>query len=66
MLSLDTLISLKETNNNTIAENLEIIRDKTKANVELEAENRVIDKLIMLCSSPAPVETNENISTIEE
>lgn len=46
MFSVDDLKLLKEQNEKAICENNEIIEQKRSQNQELEAENRVLDKLI--------------------
>jgi hypothetical protein len=48
MISLEDLIVVKEQNTKVIEENNAIIYEKEKANKELEAENRVFDKLIAM------------------
>ena len=48
MLEVSDLKILKETNEKIIVENNAIIEEKKVQNVELEAENRVFDKLIAL------------------
>ena len=55
MIEVNDLKTLKETNEKTIAENNAIIEEKKVQNNELEAENRVFDKLIKLYQ---PDETN--------
>ena len=60
MFTVDNLKSLKASNEALIAENLEIIRNKNKINADLEAENRVFDKLIDLCE-PAPITEHTEI-----
>lgn len=46
MIYLEDLIKAKEDNELAIESNKAIICEKEKANIELEAENRVFDKLI--------------------
>lgn len=48
MICLEDLVALKEQNEKTIVENDAIIYAKTEENVELAAENRVFDKLILV------------------
>lgn len=61
MICLEDLVALKEQNEKTIAENDAIIYAKQEENVELAAENRVFDKLILVEKAKA-----ENIEeTIE-
>lgn len=48
MICLEDLIVAKEQNAKVIEENKAIICEKEKANIELEAEIRVFDKLIAL------------------
>ena len=61
MICLEDLVALKEQNEKTIVENDAIIYAKQEENVELAAENRVFDKLILVEKAKA-----ENIEeTIE-
>lgn len=46
MIYLEDLQNAKEQNEQTIQENNELIAKMQKSNCELEAENRVFDKLI--------------------
>lgn len=46
MISSQDLIIMKEQNEQTIQENNAVICEKQKQNIELEAENRVLQKLI--------------------
>ena len=55
MLEVSDLKILKETNEKIIVENNAIIEEKKVQNVELEAENRVFDKLIALEKSKEQV-----------
>ena len=48
MICLEDLVVAKEQNEKAIEENKVIICEKQQANIELEAENRVFDKLIAL------------------
>ena len=59
MITLEDLIKAKEENQKTIEENKAIIEEKQKFNFELENENRVFEKLIVLEKSKE--ENNENI-----
>lgn len=65
MINVQDLIKLKTDNEVRIAENDAVICEKHKANAELEAENRVFDKLIMLFNTPETDNTHENLETIE-
>ena len=64
MLNKDDLLKLKEENEKTLIENNAVICEKQKINNELEAENRVFDKLIALFDTPAVNTACEN--TIED
>lgn len=46
MIYLEDLVKAKSENEKTIEENNDFIFEKQKENIELEAENRVLNKLI--------------------
>lgn len=46
MISSQDLVIMREQNEKTIQENNAVICEKQKQNVDLEAENRVLEKLI--------------------
>ena len=46
MISSQDLIIMKEQNEQTIQENNKVICEKEQQNTDLEAENRVLEKLI--------------------
>jgi hypothetical protein len=48
MITLEDLLVAKEQNEKTIQENNELIAKMQKTNYDLEAENRVFDKLILV------------------
>lgn len=58
MIEISDLKNLKEANEKIICENKQIIENAKVQNNELEAENRVFDKLIKLYN---PQETIENV-----
>lgn len=59
MFSSQDFIKMKEQNEQLIQENNAVICEKQKANLEIEAENRVLDKFIAI--ENANQETQENI-----
>ena len=59
MICLEDLIKMKEQNEQTIQENNELIAKMQITNCELEAENRVFDKLIAVVKSK-----EENIENV--
>lgn len=61
MIEVKDLKNLKEANEKTIADNNAIIENAKVQNAELEAENRVFDKLIKLYEPEEAVENVENI-----
>lgn len=66
MFNVQDLISLKAENETRIKENNTVICEKQKINTDLEAENRVFDKLIILFGAPETDSTHENANTIED
>lgn len=65
MVSAQDIIKLKTENEVRIAENEAIICEKRKANTDLEAENRVFDKLLTLFDTPETNSLHENTELIE-
>lgn len=63
MFSSQDFIKMKEQNQQTIQENNDFICEKQKQNIDLEAENRVLDKLIAIenVSQETQEENIENI-----
>lgn len=59
MICLEDLVEAKEKNEKIVEENKVFILNKEKENTELEAENRVFDKLIAIEKSR--IENVENI-----
>lgn len=59
MICLEDLVEAKEKNEKIVEENKVFILNKEKENTELEAENRVFDKLITIEKSR--IENVENI-----
>lgn len=59
MICLEDLVEAKEKNEKIVEENKVFILSKEKENTELEAENRVFDKLIAIEKSR--IENVENI-----
>lgn len=59
MICLEDLVEAKEKNEKIVEENKILILSKEKENTELEAENRVFDKLIAIEKSR--IENVENI-----
>lgn len=49
MITLESLIEMKAQNEKTIEDNDAVIVQKQAENIELQAENRVFDKLIKHC-----------------
>lgn len=60
MIVLEDLMLAKQQNEQAIEENKALICEKEKANLELEAENRVFDKLIAI-----EQEKVENVEQVE-
>ena len=60
MIYLEDLVKAKQDNEKVIEENKAIICEKEKTNIELEAENRVFDKLIAFEQAKQEV-SEENI-----
>lgn len=65
MINLQDLQGLKAENVNKIEENKLAICELQKANIELEAENRVFDKLIKLYPQEEVSETVDTCETTE-
>ena len=61
MIEVSDLARLKQANENTIVENNVIIENKRAENCELQAENRVFEKLIKLYEPTESVENSEEI-----
>ena len=59
MICLEDLVEAKEKNEKIVEDNKILILSKEKENIELEAENRVFDKLITIEKSR--IENVENI-----
>jgi hypothetical protein len=65
MIYLEDLQKVKEQNEQTIQENNELIAKMQKTNCDLEAENRVFDKLILVEKSKEQP-CGENQELVEE
>lgn len=63
MFSSQDFIKMKEQNEQTIQANNDIICEKQKQNIDLEAENRVLDKLIAIANVGQETQ-EENIENI--
>lgn len=62
MIYLEDLQKAKEQNEQVIQGNNELIAQKQKENCELEAENRVFDKLILIEKSKSDVQDRAEMS----